>query len=713
MLLPAIPVATISVCLYIGLAVFGHDANIWITSIAIGVLISFAILRNIFLPQILEIKQIINFKNLPLLFILALFLLAKAFVISPLVVTKSIDNFTHIQITGVGDYYKHTFVVSALSQDGIPPKNPYYPISQLSYYFGFYLIPAGASRILDIPPNISLYVWTILTDAISLFILFCLITALVKNYFLKFAALTLLVTGFGIDSISIIASKTAIFSEILPPEIFDRGKGLQLINNYTAFLYVPQHFLAASLSLGLIYNLLKKKINLAHVSILSSYIFLTSLFVVITLSFWLLLLFIVNKSKRVFLAKAGILALILTAPYLLQLSGRENLLYFYRFKPFSFIPEDAYLAFTINSLLSALVSYGPAALLAGILLKNTSRKNIPLAIGLTSPVIATWFIRSPVFNDFSMRTLMPIQLILPVLIMLRLERDFPRTQKLFISLLCLLAAIIGLSGIFLEYSSHWKSRQFLDPKDSELIFQIRKLPKSMTISSFENARWVELTPSLGFKKIFSPFLFDSYVYFVGDLGQAHGLYERQALDLFQEPFEGENISDLIDEGNIRLQTLKKFIENTKADQIVVSNKLWVKQDVSPWVYIFRSMNVKNTALTPHYTLFDRADILSKLTTFSIKIENKPEKINIQDHKFYLTQNLWFISYCNEAPEQTSSAQYVKLEFEDYYLLFDKTIDKKNCVGKIFYMPKNGEIETSSNSTVEWVYLSPIEIAGML
>ena len=252
------------------------------------------------------------------------------------------------------------------------------------------------------------------------------------------------------------------------------------------------------------------------------------------------------------------------------------------------------------------------------------------------------------FNDFSMRTSIPIQLILPLLFVSQIEQIRKQFIKLLLFFVCILVIGLGALGFFQEYSKHWKSRIFLQPKDSELIFNIRKLPSGVKLASLDRDRWVELIPSLGYKLILSPYLFDSYVYLDKEAGKKRGDYERVALDLFLEANTQKDLQSLVEQKNSQFNKLEGFFKRFKADLLIINNQLWIKKDLNPWLVIFTKMGVKSTPLTPYYTTFDYSDMLQKLPGFRLFIPfDKGIEKQIAFRKLPLKAGLWYITTCTK------------------------------------------------------------------
>ncbi len=617
--------------------------------------------------------------------------IASALVLSPFIITKKIDGFEHIQITDVGDYYKHTFMVSAIATTGIPPQNPYFPKSKMTYYYGYYVIPALITKIFSVPAHLSFYWYSLLTNFVSLLLPALIINSLVKKPIYKYLAYGLVLTGVGVDTI---------------PFVFDtagqlqNSEGLQLISVYKSLLFVPQHLFAASLTAWIIFQLINKKISAVALAALTAMVFLSSMFVAITLVIGLVLYFLFHKQK-IFLIKAGLISLPVLIPYLLLIKGRGNLISPYLLDPYNF--NGIYL---MDILYTFWLKYGPFILAAPLFLIFTKGYSKLLAFGMFILLAMTWVFRSPIFNDFSMRTSIPIWLTLPGLLFHLVEKSKNRRLHIFLIGLSLITLLIGLKGVYWEFSKHYKDRTFLKPHESELILKLRELPKGITLSSVEKSQVIEYIPSLTGKTITSPYLFDSYVYFADGFGREHGEYERWADQTFHKEVLSSDIQDNIKQKNTLLAEIKDGFSKYPTDKFLLTNKLWVKKDTNPWLVILKEIGIKHDNLTPHYTLFDYQDLLEKLSEKSVVIdENSVKEIKISDHGFELPKGLSYLISC-----KSHTDTYVRLELNDYYTFFDKTLNNGSlCAGKLFYLEQAGRVTFTPDSSTDNLYLAPVHI----
>lgn len=692
MLILALPIALISLSLYLALILIGSSLSVWIEAALFGLVASYFFIKPDFKNSREDFRNTLGIKNSFLILIVLFVVLAKAFVLSPFVVIKDTGGFKHIQLTGVGDYYKHSFVTSALIQDGIPPKNPYFPVANLSYYFGYYLVPAAVSRIFHVFPNISFYAFCLVADFIGFLLILEVINKTLKNYWYKLLAILLLVFGVGIDAIPF------VFNTLGQAQ---NDQGLQLINNFKSLIFNPQHFFAAALTVWITHKLLYDKLKLLPLSLISTFIFLSSIFVGLTYIFWLGLIFIFKPNLRSFLFKTGLLSLVVLVPFLLTLSDRGNLFYFYQFKPFAFTSN-----FIVNTLATFFVKYGPMLILLPLSIFLTKKYNLGFILGIGLPLIITWFVRSPVFNDFSMRTSMPIQLILPVLFLELVQGIKQKYSRYILLMLTIITILIGAKGFYLEYLNDWRSREIFAPKNSELILKVRSLPDNVKLAALDRDRWVELIPSLAFKKITNPYLYDSYIYLAGTkVSNNHAVYESQAKQLFLEPITAENPEKLVNLENSNLSKLHDFFSKYPVDLLIVNNQLWLKKDTNPWLMIFKNMGVGFENFTSYYTAFKYPELLQKTKDLKVTVLDTPEKSVAKDRRISIKEGVNFLVTCKDKfPIEA------RLEFEDYNLVFSKQLNSTSrCIGQFFYLEKPEDVLMSINSSVEYLYIYPLKI----
>lgn len=708
-----LPIPVISISLYLGLSFFGNSNFIWSASFLGGAFFTSLLLKSDFRIFLQQAKSFFSsrFVLIGLIIILA-FITVKAYVISPFIVTKTVNNFTHIQITDVGDYYKHSYVTSSLSISGIPPEHPFFPKAKLSYYYGYYLMPAAATKLLNIDPIYSIFLFILLTEFVCLLSLWIIFASEIKNYLGRLSALLLLLFAAGVDILPGIIKEFGIFHTLINPDLFPRDRGLALINNFTSFLYVPQHFLPAALTIAIIYLLLKKEDSIVKLTVMIVFVYLSSVFVSITLSWWLVLTFIFYPFHRKKLIIIAFLTAILLVPYLYHLSGRSNILYFYEFLPFNFLAGNSQFIYLLNLIFTFLIQYGPILFFLFFTLiftgKILNKKYLSFILGLSVPLVVSWFIRSPMFNDFSMRGSMPIQFVAPLFFIKLLESIRAKNLKLLMLIISFITIGVGMVAFYVEYSKHWKSRVFLTPRDSELILKVRTFPNSIQFSAVDKDKWVELIPSLGYKQILSPYLFDSYVYLDNLYSEERGRYERLALGLFIEPNKSDNLIKLIEDENVRLSKIYDFFDMYHADWLILNKFIWVKKGINPWTYIFESLKVKQEAITPYYTFIDYNDLLDKLKRISFYIDkDKITEKELESGGFRINAGLWYIAYCD-----ANSKKRALLEFEDYYQLFNEELggmDKSRCVGKIFYLKGGGNILVTNTTSVKNITIFPVEI----
>ncbi len=694
MLLVLLPTIILSLTLYLFLSLFGNQTLIWILSVVAGLGLSFVLIKKDWADLKKDFLLLFKLKNLPLFLIILIVLAATAYVLSPIVKTTSSNNFEHIVLTDVGDYYKHIMVVTSLADSGIPIKNPYFPIANLSYYYGYYLIPAFLSRVFGLYPNWSFYLWSLMGDFLGLLLITEVANKVLKKFYLKFLAITLVLFGTGVDIIPF------VFNTLGQDQT---NQGLQLINNYKALLFVPQHFFAACLTVFIIYKVWFDNLKLIYFVLISSFLFLCSVFVSLTFIFWSFLIFIFQKKLRLYLIKTGPLIVLLLLPYLLSLTDRGSLFFLNHFDPYPFTSN-----FYTNTFYTFFVKLGPMIILIPLLLVITRTFNLTIFLGIVLLLLSTLVIRTPVFNDYSMRTSMPIQLCIPIIFYYLISKIKSKSLSVFLIMCSLIILIISVKGFYLEYLRHWRNKEFLPPSQSEILLKIRSLPKDITLSSVDRNKWVELTPSLAFKKITNPSLFDSYMYLTGEeTGKLHGQYESQTGTLFYDPSIASSPEELAKNKNQDLTLLHDFFQKYPEKEFLLNNKLWVKKDTNPWVIILSQMGVKSYAITSEFTAFNYQDLLEKTKNSQIFINTeKGQRSEVKNRQVFVPEGLSFITYCSE-----DLPKMVKIEFEDYYLVAEHQLSnpETKCLGKIFYLDKEDNLFLTNSSNIDHLFIFPIEI----
>ncbi len=691
------PVISFSVILYLFLILFGNNFLIWILAFV------FTVPFNIFLlkENFKDLRKI-KFQTSLLIFLLiiAFYIFAKAVVLLPLVLTIKQDNFEHVQITDVGDYYKHIFVTFAISGDGIPSQNPYYPAVKLSYYYGYYLVPAFFVKIFQIQPNFATYFFGLFITGLSLLIILTIIYRELTSFSYRLLAFLLIIFGSGIDVFAYLLIKINIFKQQLIQVITQGNEtGIQLINFYKSVLFVPQHFFAAVITVAAIYYLVKIKNNPVFLGFCFAFVFSSSTVVFPTLAIWIILVFLFFKDLRILIFKSCALGFVLVVPYILTLHDRTKTIYLYNFTPYDFSG-----IFLVDTLISFVICYGPILLLIlPLFLMSGIRFNAFYFLIIFVPVFLTWFIRSPLFNDFSLRTMIPVAIALPLFFIKILDSTKIKYVKILIVFISLITIAVGIGGFSFEYLSHFKNRQILNPRDSEVLLKIRKLPNEK-LAAIDRERWVEFIPSIGFKKVLTPHLFDSYNYIAGNDGYKHSEYENLALKIFIDENSAPDLLTLINTQNENLNTLGKFFNLQDFDKLILNNQVWLKNDKNPWIEMFKTMNVSNKRLTGDFTLFDGKDLKQKLSENKIYVNEKPEIVEIRDRKVPMKKGIWFIASCKESGE-------LKLGFEDYYDLFNTNSNR--CTGRIFYLDQDEDVVVTESSTISEIYIFPVIIEKII
>lgn len=696
------PIAAISLCLYLSFTFFNLAPLPLALSFVIPILIALYLAR----PYLHFPKKPIQ-HLLPLSLVL-FFLLALAFILSPLIFTQTLDQTTFLRFPGIGDYYKHVYTIVGIITKGLPPLNPYFPGSSMGYYYGYYLIPAAISSFFSLSPSLVLFYWVLFTTAIFLISFYLLTLKYFKHSLHRLLALAALIFGLGLDIWPLLFSQPNSTAHI---EVWSQFYKLEFVvnNTYTALIWVPQHVLASIFALAIVHQLLSKKPNLIFLSLAFPFIFLTSIYVSLPLVLFTFLYFIFYSRFRRQLIFLGLYSFLLLLPYLSQLTQRGSTLGFYHYQPFPFFTHS--FSFYLNTLLSLVFDYGFIFLLFPFFFFLPHRK-IPLRLSLIFFTIYTFFffiiffLRSYAFNDFAMRSQLPLQIGFLILFFLFLTCLKLKLHRRLLLLLFTLNLLFSSPGFFYEIYHRWQDRLLLDPYTTQLNLALRTYPPQTIFAAIDRQDWVSYIPTLGFHPVISPSLYDAGVYFSGPEGERHGQFEQLGINLFNRTTMASDSASLIQTQDQLFSKLHQYFSYYPFDYLILDSRVWVKQGVNPWLIVFQQLNLPLTQITPVYRLISQSDLLKALSHTQISLNQSQAKtLKITDHQLPLPQGLWFLSSCD-----TKNGVNLKLEFTDHYGLFDQSSTSNlHCFGHLFYQPDNSPLDIANSSTVTTVVAYPLSI----
>lgn len=516
--------------------------------------------------------------------------------------------------------------------------------------------------------------------------------------------ITILGTGLDIIPITKLNDSTIRHIEVWSHKI---NSGLVVNNTYTSFLWVPQHTLAA-ISLIYICNILvsKKQTILEKISIPLGFLFitLTSVFVAMTAIAWIGIIFLIKKHSRKNIFLHALVAGILAIPYIMQLRDRNNLFYFYSPKFFTYIQNNDWL----NRLINIIVDYGPITIIAIILtwmFLKPLKARIAVLIGVLAPILITWFIRTPGPNDFGMRSVLPAQLIIPIMLCYSLDKiKSKKATALILIIVCFNLLVSGYGFIFEHYKS-WKNRQILTVQDSHLLLWVRNLPKDIKLASYQKEDWSFYIPSIGFKANLTPHLHDSGVYISGKSGFLHADYEILAREIFDNQTMANDINSLITQKESQWRNLNKYFSWHPFDYFVITQKEWVKKGINPWYFIFKQMDIPINEIGHDFVYFKYEDLVNITNKKTPKIaQDKIQKLTVADNQFLLTEGLWYIVACKDI-----SRERIVLSLSDYFALIDHKFPGKGCAGNTLVAIDNEPIKLDNGFSFDSLYAIPVFI----
>ncbi len=706
------PFMAISFVIYVCLYLISPLYVAYKVALLIGLLFTF-LLIYLEKPNFKKsINFIFNWKSLCLLIPVFFIILVFGFVLSPLIKHASVDGHEVLGLTALGDYYKHLYVLSAIKDNGLPPHHPFFPSANLSYYYGYYLIPAAVSSVFGLDLSKVFFAYLLFTTFIVLFLAVQLGSIIFRTWYQRLLSLILFIFGTGLDIVptliqaksgNLTANHIEFWSQVLNLSNY-------LVNNlYTALLWVPQHTLPSLIILvtGLSI-ILEEKTRLAWLILTIWFCVISSTFVSVTLIIWLGLAFIFIKKSRPTLFVAGLISVCLLFPYLKELTGRTSILSFgFYMTPFKYLP---FLPQWANYGLTFFTEYGLILLALPIFIfiygKKYSFKTTLISLGILLPILIGLFVKSSGFNDFSMRSVLPSQMALPFLMAFTLGDIKKYTWKIYVFLLLLLSFIPSMTGFFYEIHFKLIDRGVIDWPTSELLINLRKTPIS-NLATISNEDWVFLIPSYGYQPVYSPRLFDSFGYLSESGTKLHFEYANIVNNLFIYPTLGQNLLGVSNSQQEKFLQLEKFFIDQEKLKFIISRSKGAKSGLNPWFQIFELLKIENKNFASNFRLINGFDISKALKSELIFVEtNKTSKIFINNNTFDLSRGLWLIAGCNSYEQS-----HLRLEINNAYILFDinPTVDKNNCAGELYYQSKSEIIEISETSKFKELYKVPVSV----
>jgi hypothetical protein len=688
----------------------GFKNLVLLISLAVSLLISLWSYRKNFL---LLNKRDDLFSKISFIILLLPLLGLIFFTLSPAIFPIKLGGFNFLRFTGVYDYNKHIYATVAIYKTGIPPLHPYYPLSNFSYYYGFYIIPASISYLTGISPNISLVAFALLTIFLSYCLIYKIIETSIYNKTLKFLAFFSLLTGSGLDIIPTLLVKKFFFENPHHIELWPKilGANLMITNIPISALWVPQHFFAASIALYTISYILKKeKIDILPLSFICGYILLSSTFVSLTFFFWLIVIFIWKNNLRKNILLTGLLSSLLVLPYIFGLlKNKSNSIF--QFHPLSNtnLPLPEYLKFLTFLFINIPIEFGfPLLFLLFFTIKNrVYSSKLPLLFGITLPLLSVIFVSSSGWNDYGMRSILPLQLAIPILLAIYLEKIKRNKTKILFVFLIMINLIISETGFLFETYWRWKERKLFTIEESLLFLKLRK-EKVQVVSSLDNYFWTSYVPILSFHLLYSPSLYDSRVYLTKEKITEFDHFGNFIENLFLKNGVGNNPVEIIENKNFLFNYFPFFIKNFPPSIFIIRNHnslYLIKGWLSTYKIIFDRLSPP-TDYSPDFSTYNLKEIKEKISSAKIMILSKPEnEIDPQKtHKIYLKRNLYFLVGCKNQKEEQ------EIEILNRPLF---TIPKnENCAGHFFAPESEGFYEITEKQVLTSFQAFPVEIYNL-
>lgn len=686
----AIPLVVFSVSLYFSFLVFRLGLLSILVSLAITAIFSYSFLRRFSARPI----------NKWLLIPAGILFLANAIVLLPLVTDVHLSGFTFITYPSATDFFKHLYAVTSISHFGLPPLHPYFPAAQFSYYYGYYLIPSAFSYLFPLVQHWALYLYVLLTSAVSLLFLVDIYTHFLRRSWQSFLAFLPAIFGLGWDIIPTLIDNRSPGGRLIELWSITHGLQLRIDNPFTAFAWTPQHFFAAIVALITVYLLVFTKIRNAFLFLcLYIYLFISSVFIFIPLCFFSLLYFIYEPEDRSFLFRVGIVSILLSLPFMFFIGGRGNL--FEHFVPGVFPFFKNFLA---NRIVTWFIEYGPLLFFMPIWLflfisKANFRRFLFIYVMVLVPIVATWFFRSPNYNDFALRSILPIQLVVPLLAAWLIGNYKSLPIKIALLALIILSFVGSLPGFAYEYASRWRERGILDVETSQMLMAVQKLPRDVSLAAIGKDVWIFQIPPWGFHPILTSNLYDSANYLGPLPGDLHTQYEILDQEIFSTQTIDRDLNSVLAQRNSKLSGFNIFFSAFQYNYLLAKNS-------DPWTPIFKSLASGSKPLTPHFTLIPRPQLLNHSLQISytgtpISISSLPA--GRQDFKSQIPVGSWFLVSCN-----SSGVPYQILKI-DNYTVFQGSVSQNGCIGNFYSQASTSSAQLSSDTTITNLTAYPLVV----
>lgn len=552
--------------------------------------------------------------------------------------------------------------------------------------------------------NYILFCYILLTDLFSLLIFFYIVSKTIRSSLLKLLSLALVIFGMGWDIIPMFLDKAISKPNLIEMWSISHHLGLRIDNTFVSLLWTPQHFFAASLSLLVLYLLVKNKGNTWLLFLIFAYVSLSSVFVAIGLAFSLGVLFLLYPKLRKQIFLGVIFSVLLLIPYLLGNIGRSSSIFnFYKLVPFSFVNNNV----KLNYFLTIFVEYGLLFFVVPFFVFFRWKKYFKLIILIYTiifaPVFLTWFVQSNGYNDLALRITILPQLMIIIFYVKFIEKLKNKPVRYFLIFLIFVNLCVSTVGFVFEYTSRWKARQLTDPYESELIIKLRTVDQKILFAASGIDGWVFKIPPLAFRPIYNTDLYDSGAYLQDDPNNTFGKYETTEKDIFYRANSGIDLKSIVLEKNLQFQRLHNFFSDYKYDWIIFDNRIGVKSGQNPWTFLLENIGVLKWKLTNTFVAYNRLSLVDKLRDSFLTVDySSMNTFKIIDNKVSIPKGVWYLAACNNK----TGTQSLRFNPEDAYMLFDSVENQGWCTGNMFYLEKDRVIKLAGN-TINQIFLFPI------
>ncbi|MCL5091056.1 MAG: hypothetical protein M1514_03540 [Patescibacteria group bacterium] len=264
-------------------------------------------------------------------------------------------------------------------------------------------------------------------------------------------------------------------------------------------------------------------------------------------------------------------------------------------------------------------------------------------------------------------------------------------KKLIIFLLLtflFFSLVLSLSGLGYEFYGRWKERKVLRWEESQLLLWIEKTKYGEKTAFFEaNEAYTaaELIPVISGRVTNTLGTFGGWVYLTNKDAQIRENYSVSTISSYLERSIDFDLDDF-------LKKTGNWLAYVKPDYLIMRNKLWVEEDINPFLIIFKQLFPETSFEVGNYTVFLYPK-MDKEKFYKVKESITPilkEEVIPGKESFFLPLGFYLVKICGQ--NHSGTFTHLDLKIERYFsLLYTNLQDnEEKCYQRLFWSPKDNQ-----------------------